>query len=125
MARSAAALRDTLSDYAENEDAAPTIPPAASHISVGILRRDELESASGAGLDAFLAALIPCDGATPELAASLAEYKSALIELFGQTARASAAVRTNRLATPNPVLDERLACVAGEIDRAFGRLAVA
>jgi hypothetical protein len=89
------------------------------------LRKADVDRAAGSGLDAFLAVLIPCEGATPELAARLLEYKTALVELFGQTAQASATVRTTRLATPNPVLDERLAAVAREIDGAFGRLAVA
>jgi hypothetical protein len=123
LARAAAALRETLSEHAGEEKASSLA--STTHVSVGTLRRSDLDRAASAGLDAFLAALIPDEGAGPELAGCLADYKSALVELFGQTAQASATVRITRLATPNPVLDERLAAVAREIDRAFGRLAVA
>ncbi len=120
LARAAAALRDTLREHA-NEEASLV---SAAHISVGSLSLTEIERV-GSGLDAFLAALIPCEGGTPELAGCLRDYKVALVELFGQTSQASTTVRTTRLATPNPVLDERLAAVAREIERAFGRRAVA
>ncbi len=124
LARAAATLRETLREHAGDGDA--DVPSAPSErLSTGTLRRAEVERAERGGLDAFLAALIPCEGATPEIAGTLSDYKAALVELFGQTAQASATVRITRLATPNPVLDERLSAVAREIDRAFGRLAVA
>ena len=121
MARAAAALRDTLNEHANQ--GAP-VPASSTQISIGSLSRTEIERA-GNGLDAFLATLIPCEGGAPDLAGCLRDYKAALLELFGQTSQASTTVRTTRLATPNPVLDERLAAVAREIDRAFGRRAVA
>lgn len=121
LARAAAALRDTLNEHANQ--GAP-VPASSTQISIGSLSRTEIERA-GNGLDAFLATLIPCEGGAPDLAGCLRDYKAALLELFGQTSQASTTVRTTRLATPNPVLDERLAAVAREIDRAFGRRAVA
>jgi len=125
LARAAAALRDTLAEHVVTMTEPYAALATSPHLSIGTLRRPDIERAAQGGLDSFLAALIPCEGATPELAARLVEYKASLVELFGQTAQASATVRTTRLATPNPVLDERLAAVAREIDRAFGRLAVA
>jgi hypothetical protein len=125
LARAAAALRETLTAHSGRGDERYAPPANAPRLSVGTLRRRDFEGAAGNGLDAFLAALIPSEGATPELAARLSEYKEALVELFGQTAQAPATVRTTRLANPNPVLDERLTAVAREIDRAFSRLAVA
>jgi hypothetical protein len=124
VARAAAALREVLVAHAGDGPATYALEDASSHMSYGTLRRADVERGAG-GLDAFLASLVACDGATPGVSAALRAYKTASIDLFGQTAHASTAVRTTRLATPNPILDERLAALCAEIDGAFGSLAVA
>jgi hypothetical protein len=73
---------------------------------VGLVQADEPIVFSS--VDALLPLLIPTLSTVPAVTACLTEYRRALVELFGQTARAPEAVRLKQMVHPNHALDDRL-----------------
>jgi hypothetical protein len=123
LARTAADLRDFIRPHLD--DQSPGDPVGAPRSNYGPIRAAELKTNSGASVEAFLPLLVPAGPASDEVGRRLIDYRTALIELFGQTAHASLAVRTTRMTQANPALDDRLAALAGAVQQAAGQLAVA
>jgi hypothetical protein len=93
--------------------------------SIGILTPDRMAGAGSASVDALLPALIASRSANVALADCLESYRSALTDVFEQTARSAEAVRLGRMAEPNHVLDDRLWQLVGTVGATLGALAVA
>ena len=72
---------------------------------------------------AFLPLLIPTTAHDATLGARLAKYRSLLVELFAQTARADEPVRLNVMGQPNHSLDDRLWQLVGAAAATFGGFA--
>jgi hypothetical protein len=123
LARSAGDLRDFIRPYLDDSPVeTTTLEP---HVNLGAVRAAELNAASPASVEAFLPLLIPAGPPGEGVGRYLSDYRAALIELFGQTAQASLAVRTTRMTAANPALDDRLSALAGAVAQAYGQLAVA
>jgi hypothetical protein len=123
LARAAGDLREFIRPFLDDlplEDL-----PLESRTNLGSLLAAELAATSQASVEAFLPLLIPAGPSDDAVGVHLAAYRVALIELFGQTAQSSLAVRTTRMTAPNPALDDRLAALAGAVQQAYGQLAVA
>ncbi len=74
----------------------------------GAIEPSELTSAHPTNLDNFIALLVPQRATDPALRQRLREYRSALLDLFGQMAYASATIRLKQMTSANHLLDERL-----------------
>jgi hypothetical protein len=123
LARSAADLRDFIRPHLD--DQSPGDGVGTPRTNFGPIRAAELKANSAASVEAFLPLLVPGGPASDEVGRRLIDYRAALIELFGQTAHASLAVRTTRMTQANPALDDRLSALAGAVQQAAGQLAVA
>src|SRR5665213_2242320 len=99
--------------------------PDSPDILVGTIRFAEYQAARNEGADAFIPLLIPQRSTHEVLSQRLREYRSALLELFGQTARTSTSVRLKQMTIPNHVLDDRLWNLAGALQDAFDDRTVA
>ena len=99
--------------------------PDSPDMLVGTIRFAEYQAARNEGADAFIPLLIPQRSTHEVLSQRLREYRSALLELFGQTARTSTSVRLKQMTIPNHVLDDRLWNLAGALQDAFDDRTVA
>jgi hypothetical protein len=93
--------------------------PEVSELS-GTIARDEWLRWGCGGLDAFLALLLPNRARQVSVAQRLSDYRSALLELFGQMEQAPPAVRMNHMTQANHLLDDRLWNLAGAFQDAWG-----
>jgi hypothetical protein len=117
LGKAVAALRKCIEPYL-CEDAADISGDDA--MLQGTILRREWDAASATSLDAFLPLLIPCNALDRTVAQRLLEYRTALLELFGQMAQTSRTVRLKQMTVSNHVLDERLWNLAGAFQDAFG-----
>jgi hypothetical protein len=118
LVKALAGLREAIAPYV-SETSLAAISPESKETLTGTIRSAEYQSARNEGADAFLPLLIPERSTHEGLSQRLHEYRSALIELFGQTARTAAAVRLKQMTLPNHVLDDRLWNLAGALQDAF------
>jgi hypothetical protein len=124
LVKALAALRESIAPHVA-ESIVPVPAPEVPNALTGAIRTEEYHAARSAGADAFLPLLIPECSAHEVLSQRLREYRGALLELFGQTARTAASVRLKQMTLPNHVLDDRLWNLAGALQDAFDERTVA
>lgn len=123
IARALGDLRETVMPHVARAEIRPS--ELAEDASIGILTPDRMAAARSASVDAFLPALVASRSANVALADCLESYRSALTDVFEQTARSAEAVRLGRMTEPNHVLDDRLWQLVGTVGATLGALAVA
>jgi hypothetical protein len=123
-ARALGALRDALLPYVD-DDASLEPGGLDAYRTVGMVTRRELLAAPSASVEALLPVLIPCQSVHVRLTEKLAGYRSALVDVFAQTAGSAKAVRLNAMSQPNPALDDRLWQLVGAVGESFDGLVVA
>lgn len=112
----AAALREIV----DRQHGVGVDAPHAMPDLIGGIAHEEWTRWGGADTEAFLALLFPSGGRHPGVAQRLSDYRTALLELFGQMAQAPGPVRSNQMAQSNPLLDDRLWNLAGAFQDAWG-----
>ncbi len=120
-ARALAELRQIL-ESAGPDGALVSEAPLDPVSTVGTIAAAELSATCDASAEATLPLFIACRSTFPEVSDRLADYRRALLELFGQTARSPKLVRLTQMAEPCHALDDRLFHLAGTIGEAFGGL---
>jgi len=123
-ARALASLRSIITEGANDQAAAPREFPEAKW-TVGTVTRRELAEVPHGSAEAILPVLIPSISPAADLTERLSEYRSALIEIFAQTAASSETVRLTRMSQPNHLLDDRLWQLVGIVSATYGGPAVA
>jgi len=118
-----ATLRAAIGDRVN--DAPPLAESGDGSSTHGAIARSELAAAPTSTIEAFLPLLIAHVGTSDAVTGKMTAYRSALIELFGQTARSAETVRLTQMAQPNHTLDDRLWQLVGVVSECFGGLAVA
>ena len=96
------------------------VEPAEMAELSGTVGHDEWLRWGSCGVDTFLALLLPNGARLPSVGQRLADYRTGLLELFGQMSQAPAAVRTSHLTQANHLLDDRLWNLAGALQDAWG-----
>lgn len=86
----------------------------------GAILFEEWSAVHPTNIDAFIPLLIPHHAADPAVTQRVGEYRCTLLDLFGQMAHASAAVRFKQMTSANHLLDERLWNLAGAFQDAYG-----
>jgi hypothetical protein len=124
VARALADLRGAVLPFADDV-ARIEAAELADGFSVGALTRHELVDTGQASADAFLATLVPSHSPNALLEQHLEGYRSALCDVFAQTARSVEAVRLGRMSETNHALDDRLWQLVGAVGATLDALAVA
>jgi hypothetical protein len=118
-ARALAGLREAVVPHLQ--DVAHDLQPdVGAKCSVGVVDGATLLVASSGSFEALLPAFIPAVSADESVTACASEYRSVLLDVFGQTARCAEAVRLKQMAQPNHALDDRLWHLVGAVQVAFG-----